>query len=106
MLTEQQRKSIPLTYRLTPAEASVFALLLEVPMATNDMIEAKVSGNATPAKLIIYRLRDQLYGTPITIYRRNRVGYWIDEETKQNILQALEDNFKFLPPAEEERATV
>lgn len=97
MLTEQQRKSIPLTYKLTPAEANVFALLLEVPMATNQMVEDKVVGGATPAKIIIYRLRDQLYGTPITIHRRNRVGYWIDDATKERIFEALNNNIKFLP---------
>lgn len=106
MLTEQQRKSIVLTYRLTPAEANVFALLLEVPMATNQMVEDKVVGGATPAKIIIYRLREQLYGTTITIHRRNRVGYWLDEPTKLDIFEALEQNFKFLPPAEGEKNNI
>ena len=95
MLTEEQRQSIVLTYKLTPAMARIFELLLTTPIATNRMIHDLVE---TPAKITIYRLRNQLQGTTITIQKRNRVGYWIDPATKQHILKMLEGNTKYVLP--------
>lgn len=99
MITERQRKSIILTYRLTPAMARVFQLLLEVPMATNQMIEDTAAGDATPAKIIIYRLRGQLDGD-IIIRKRNRAGYWLDDKTKEKILTAIDNTARSFLPAE------
>jgi hypothetical protein len=91
MLSEEQRRSIVLSFKLTPAMAKTFELLLTTPVATNRMIHDLVD---TPAKITIYRLRAQLQGSTITIHKRNRVGYWLDLATKQHILRTLESNLK------------
>ena len=101
MLTERQRKSIVLAYRLTPAMARVFELLLEAPMATNEMIEGTAVGDATPAKIIVYRLRCQLQGEQIVIHKRNRAGYWLDNKTKEEIFGVIKDVAASFLPAEE-----
>lgn len=96
MLDDKHKQSMVVTYRLTPAMARVFELLLEVPLATNQMIEACVNGGKTPARLVIYRLRSQLGLTTIRIHRRNRAGYWLDTATKAHIMRTITDNLKHL----------
>lgn len=96
MLTEEQRLSLAISFRLTPSMAKAFALLLEAPLATNKMIEACVDGDGTPAKMIIYRLRSQLKHTSIKINKRAKAGYWIDAGTKAYVMRTIEDNIRFV----------
>lgn len=96
MLTEEQRLSAAVSFRLTPAMIKVVELLLEVPLATNSMIEACVDGNGTPAKLVVYRLRGQLQNTTIKIHKRNKAGYWIDVATKAYLMQTINSNVKYV----------
>lgn len=100
MLTERQRRSLAISFRLPPVMAKVFEVLLTSPVATNQMIEACVNGDGTPAKLVIYRLRSLLKYTTIKIHKRNMVGYWFDEGTKHYIMQTINDNTKYLVAAE------
>jgi hypothetical protein len=96
MLTETQRKAVAISYRLTPAMIKVFELLLEVPLATNEMVEGCVNGDCTPAKLVIYRLRRLLRFTTIRINKRNKAGYWIDTGTKAHIMRTINDNIRYI----------
>lgn len=96
-----------LKYKLTPAMASGLLLLLTSKMVTHRMLEVDAApavdgkGNQSPittdGKVLIHRIRRRLAGTPVVIHAQRCVGYWLDQESKDFILQDLAKGQMSLP---------
>jgi hypothetical protein len=75
-------------YKLTPAMGSLLGLLVELPIVHDETIcgRLKIAANA---KVAIYRLRRQLGPSNITVHSRRGSGWYLDEETKNQIRLAV-----------------
>lgn len=88
-LLKQNDSDIANVFRLPEQLASIFGLLVSLPVVTTDMLMEKL-GIAQP-KMAIYRLRAHLMREfQISVYSAPRVGYWLDEATKERVRQMVE----------------
>lgn len=81
-------ETITSRYKLTPAMSSLLGLLVELPIVHDETIcdHLKIAANA---KVAIYRLRRQLEPHNITVHSRRGSGWYLDDETKNQIRLAV-----------------
>jgi hypothetical protein len=94
----QNNAALALAFRLPPAQANLFGLLLSLPVVTHEAIQHRLE-IATDPKIAIHRLRKRLRpwharlgiaegGT--LIHGQRHVGYWI-EPTMRPAVKAIVD---------------
>jgi hypothetical protein len=76
------------TYSLPPKLCGMLILLIEKETVTADMIEHDQQ-LATCAKVGIWRLRRRLKPHKIEIKAMPTVGYWLEQKTKDQIIEAV-----------------
>lgn len=88
----QKNLDIAVTFRLTPALADLFGVLLSLPLVTAETIQQHLA-IATDRKVAIHRLRQVLrpwherVGAGQTlIHGKRHLGYWIEPADKERIL--------------------
>jgi hypothetical protein len=103
----QNNAALALAFRLPPAHANLFGLLLSLPVVTHDAIQQRLE-IATDPKIAIHRLRKRmkvwhgrlgLKDGDVLIHGQRHVGYWI-APTMRPIVKAIVDkaNAERLPP--------
>lgn len=89
----QNNVELAAAFRLTPALANLFGLLLSVPLVTPDIIQHRLE-IATDSKVAIHRLRTILKAwapklgmssTDVMIQGKRNVGYWIEPPLRERI---------------------
>ena len=86
----QNNTDIAAVFRLTPALANLFGLLVSLPTVTSDMVRQQLN-IATDPKVAVHRLRRSLEAYSITIHSKRNIGYWLDPETKERVEGMLGD---------------
>lgn len=77
----QNDQTLAVRFRLTPALANLFGLLLALPNVTSEMIRQRLE-IATDAKVAVHRLRTHLKEWNIKVTSKRNLGYWFDDDTK------------------------
>ncbi|HEY7822611.1 MAG TPA: helix-turn-helix domain-containing protein [Acidimicrobiia bacterium] len=88
--------AIQIHYDLSPVLAKILLLLAQNKVVTSRMIEVDES-LTKDAKVALHRLRRRLEGPGIEIKSRRDVGYWIETESRMEILEVLADGQMELP---------
>lgn len=81
--------SIQTTFRLTPAVADIFGLLMAVQRVTPEMVSQRL-GLASDPKVAMHRVRKAVKPFGIEVESKRHIGYWLDPETKHRVNQMLE----------------
>lgn len=68
-------------FGLTQQQAKLLALLMEVPVASADIIQRRIK-MSTEAKVAIHRLRARMKLYGVTINAKRFYGFWLDPEEK------------------------
>lgn len=84
----QSNENLAVTFRLTPVLNNLLGLLLSLPNVTSEMIRQRLE-IATDAKVAIHRLRRHLEPWKIEIKSRRSLGYWLEDEDKEKIREAV-----------------
>ena len=84
----QSNENLAVTFRLTPVLNNLLGLLLSLPNVTSEMIRQRLE-IATDAKVAIHRLRRHLEPWKIVIKSRRSLGYWLEDEDKEKIREAV-----------------
>lgn len=82
-------KAIGATFLLPPRLADILGILITQPVVTTDVMQTRLSLASEP-KVAMHRLRKHMAKYGIKINSRNRVGYWIDDESKQQLRAMIE----------------
>lgn len=77
-----------LPFGLTQQQARLLALLMDVPVATADIIKKNVK-MSTEDKVAIHRLRKRLEKFGIVISAKRYYGFWLDADEKAKVNRVL-----------------
>lgn len=75
-------------FGLTQQQAKLLALLMEVPVASADIIQRRVK-MSTEAKVAIHRLRARMKLYNVEIKAKRFYGFWLDMEEKAKIKEMM-----------------
>lgn len=103
----QNNAALALAFRLPPAHANLFGLLLSLPVVTHDAIQGRLE-IATDPKIAIHRLRKRmkvwheklgLTGDDVLIHGQRHVGYWINPTMRPVVKRIVDEvTAERLPP--------
>lgn len=91
---------LQMKYKLTQCMARALLLLLTNKVVTVKMLEsptAEESAITTDSKVLVHRIRRRMVDKPINIQSQRSVGYWLDQTSRDFILQDLQDDQFSLP---------
>lgn len=71
-------------FKLTQQQAKLLALLMDVPVASADIIQRRIK-MSTEAKVAIHRLRNRMNEYGVKISAKRFYGFWLDSEEKAKI---------------------
>jgi hypothetical protein len=95
-MTEEQLRCIAIIYRLPKYQAKLLGLLVEAPTADHTMVQEITSHLKTPARLDILKLRRHLLLSKVRIYSQFNLGWYLDDKTKERILEEIEEHMHFI----------
>ena len=75
-------------FGLTQQQAKLLALLMDVPVASADIIQRKIK-MSTEAKVAVHRLRNRMKLHGIEIKAKRYYGFWLDSEEKAKIREMM-----------------
>jgi hypothetical protein len=75
-------------FKLTQQQAKLLALLMEVPVASADVLSRKVK-MSTEAKVAIHRLRKRMDEYGITVSAKRFYGFWLEPDQKAKVRELM-----------------
>jgi hypothetical protein len=75
-------------FKLTQQQAKILALLMEMPVASADIIQRRVK-MSTEAKVAVHRLRNRMKDYGVTINARRFYGFWLEADEKAKIKELM-----------------
>lgn len=94
-MSPDQERCLAIVYRLPKYQIKLLALLVEAPTADHDMVQ-KATGYKTPARISILKLRRNLLLTNVRIHSRFSLGWYLDDDTKERILEEIDVHMHFV----------
>lgn len=87
-------------FKLTPAMGRGLLMLLENKIVTYAMLENAEKAVTTDGKVLMHRIRRRMAGTGIVINAQRSVGYWMNQASKDRILELMRTDEPFAFPAD------
>lgn len=87
-------------FKLTPAMGRGLLMLLENKIVTYAMLENAEKAVTTDGKVLMHRIRRRMAGTGIVINAQRSVGYWMNQASKDRILELMRTDEPFVFPAD------
>lgn len=87
---------LQMKYKLTQCMAKALYLLLTNKVVTPKMLEVDTP-ITTDSKVLVHRIRRRMAEVPVNIQSQRGVGYWLDQASRDFIMQDLQDDQFSLP---------
>lgn len=88
-LTGVSNYDVAFMFSLPPILEKVFKLLLLNKRVTTQMVADNV-GTEIDVKMTMFRLRKYLKPHGVDVQSKRHIGYWLDQETKERLIEAME----------------
>jgi hypothetical protein len=75
-------------FKLTQQQAKLLALLMEVPVASADVLSRKVK-MSTEAKVAVHRLRKRMDEYGVKVSAKRFYGFWLEPDQKAKVRELM-----------------